>query len=272
LTVRTRAAATVAAVAVLVAGCGGVTTTGSSSEPSVGAVVTLNLAAAASLRAAVGALTDAYAAANPGTVFTVATDSSAALRTQIEQGAPVDVFLSADTRNAQVLADDGLALGDPVPFAANTVALIVPAENRAEISTPSDLATPGLRIIAAGEDVPLTTYADEVTSKLASREADPGAWAAAVRANVVSREDNAAAVLARIVLGEGDSAFFYATDAAAADGVTPVDIPAATNVRATYAGIVPSTTTQPDAATAFLAWVSGPEGRAVLAPLGFLDP
>ncbi len=57
----------------------------------------------------------------------IATDSSAALRTQIEAGAPADVFLSADTSNPDKLVDGGLALGDPVTYAGNTLALIVPA-------------------------------------------------------------------------------------------------------------------------------------------------
>ncbi len=182
--------------------------------------MTLNVAAAASLRDAVAALTDAYAAAHPSVSFTVTTDSSAALRTQIEQGAPVDVFLSADTRNPQALVDGGLAAGDPIPFAANAVALVVPADNPARIATPADLATPGLRFIAAGDEVPITAYANQVTANLAATQADPAAWTAAVDANVASREDNVAAVLARIELGEGDAGFVYATDAARSDGVT----------------------------------------------------
>jgi molybdate transport system substrate-binding protein len=234
--------------------------------------VTLSIAAAASLKKAINALAAAYTAANPGTTFTVTTDSSAALRTQIEQGAPVDVFLSADTKNPQAIVDGGLASGDPVPFAANTVALIVPADNRAEVAGPADLAKPGLRLVAAGEQVPITAYADQVVANLAKRQPDPDAWSAAVAGNVVSREDNVAAVLARIELGEGDAGLVYATDAAGSSTVVTMDIPADANVRATHAGIVPSTSREPDAAAAFLAWVAGPEGQAVLAPLGFLTP
>lgn len=269
------------AVCLLLAGCstGGATPVPSETTPGAPSVspsrppeVTLNVAAAASLKKAINALAAAYTAANPGTTFTVTTDSSAALRTQIEQGAPVDVFLSADTKNPQAIVDGGLASGDPVPFAANTVALIVPADNRAEVAGPADLAKPGLRLVAAGEQVPITAYADQVVANLANRQPDPDAWSAAVAGNVVSREDNVAAVLARIELGEGDAGLVYATDAAGSSTVVTMDIPADANVRATHAGIVPSTSTQPDAAAAFLAWVAGPEGQAVLAPLGFLTP
>lgn len=273
MTVHALPAAMVAVMVCLLAGCGsGTAAPGAPDVPPARAAVTLNVAAAASLRAAVGALTDAYTAGNPEVDFTVTTDSSAALRTQVEQGAPVDVFLAADTTNPQILVDDGLALGDPVPFAVNTIAIVVPADNRAAISRPSDLALPDVRIIAAGQEVPLTAYADDVIANLASLEPDAVAWTAAVRGNVVSREDNAAAVLARIELGEGDAALVYTTDAAAADGILTIDVPADANVRATYAGIVPSTTVQPAAAGAFLDWVVGPQGQAVLGRLGFIEP
>lgn len=266
-------------ICLVLAGCspGAVTPVPSASTPAPSVApsapkVTLNVAAAASLKKAVAALTDAYTVANPGATFAVTTDSSAALRTQIEQGAPVDVFLSADTKNPQALVDGDLASGDPVPFAANTVALIVPADNPAKVASPADLAKPGLRLIAAGEEVPITTYADKVVANLATQQAGPGTWSAAVVRNIVSREDNVAAVLARIELGEGDAGFVYATDAAGNDAVATIDIPADANVRATYAGIVPTSAAQPDAAAAFLAWVAGPDGQAVLAPLGFLAP
>ena len=73
-----------------------------------------------------------------------------------------------------------------------------------------------------------------------ARSPIPEAWSAAVPRNVASREDNVAAVLARIELGEGDAGFVYATDAAGSDAVATIEIPADANVRATYAGVVPT--------------------------------
>ena len=234
--------------------------------------VELRIAAAASLRAAVARLTDAYSAAHPGTTFVVATDSSAALRTQVEQGAPTDVFLSADVRNAQTLADEGLAVGPPVGFAANAVALVVPAANPAAIVTPVDLGRAGVRVIAAGANVPISAYADRVVAALGALPGYPAGFAASVEANTVSREDNVAAVLAKVELGEGDAGFVYATDTAGSTTVVTVPIPAVANVRATYAGVVVAASAHREAAAAFLAWVAGPDGQAVLRPLGFLAP
>lgn len=252
--------------AVLVGGCGPAATGNDAGRTE------LHVAAAASLRVAATDLADAYSAARPGTTFVVATDSSAALRTQIEQGAPIDVFLSADTANPQALVDAGLGAGPPVPFAANALALVVPTANPAGIESPADLARPGVRVIAAGARVPITAYAERVVAALASLPGYPAGFAASVEANTVSREDNVAAALAKIELGEGDAAFVYATDAAVSAKVTTIPIPGAANVRASYAGVVVAASPRRDAAAAFLAWVAGPDGQAVLGRLGFLAP
>jgi len=254
-----------------VAACGGSRST-TPGAGSAGPALELRVAAAASLRTAVVALADAYSQANPAVTITVATDSSAALRAQIEQGAPFDVFLSADVANAEAVADDGLATGDPLPFTANTVALVVPADDPARISSPADLARPGLRLIAAGSRVPITGYVDQVLANLGALPGYPAGYAAAVGANVVSREDNVAAVLAKVELGEGDAGFVYATDAAASSKVRPIPIPATANVRAEYAGVVVRSGAHATTAASFLAWVAGIDGQAVLAPFGFLSP
>jgi molybdate transport system substrate-binding protein len=245
--------------------------TGGDSPGRPGTAIELRVAAAASLRTAIVALRDAYTASHPGTTITIATDSSAALRTQVEQGAPFDVFLSADVANPQALADEHLAAGDPIPFASNSVALVVPADNPAAIATPADLARPGIRLVAAGARVPITTYADQVIANLGLVAGYPPGYVAALDANTVSREDNVAAVLAKIELGEGDAGFVYATDAAGSTTVLTIELPAGADVLARYAGVVIANG-RVDAAADFLGWVAGSAGQAILRPLGFLAP
>jgi molybdate transport system substrate-binding protein len=240
--------------------------------PSDGASADLTIFGAASLKAVLEAVEAAYEGANPGTTLTVSTDSSAALETQIEQGAPADVFLSADTSNPRKLVDAGLAAGEPVAFAGNKLTIIVPADNPAGIATPADLARDGLRIIAAGDEVPITKYATQVVDNLAGQPGAPADFAAAYAANVASKEDNVSAVVAKIALGEGDAGIVYVTDAAAADGVKTIDIPDAASVPATYAGVVVGASPNQAAASAFLEWLAGPDGQAVLAEFGFLPP
>ena len=246
-------------------------TTGLSS--SVGAPSTaLTIFGAASLKGVLGRAKVAYAAVQPGTTLTISTDSSAALETQIEQGAPADLFLSADTTNPKRLVDKGLAAGDAVAFARNELTVIVPTANPAAIGTPADLASRGVKIIAAGHAVPITAYADRLVANLATEPGYPADFAAAVAANIVSREDNVTSVLAKIELGEGDAGIVYITDATGSRSVRSIAVPSGANVPATYAGVVLKGSSDVAAARRFLEWLAGPAGQAVLSSAGFLPP
>jgi molybdate transport system substrate-binding protein len=244
---------------------------GAASAPA-GRPVELTVYAASSLRNVMATVKPAYEAAHPGTTLVVATDSSAALETKIEQGAPADVFLSADTKNPTTLVDKGLAAGSPVPFARNLLTVIVPLDNRAGVTTPADLAKPGVKIIAAGDAAPITKYAAQLVTNLASQAGYPADFAAKYAANVVSHEDNVAAVVAKVELGEGDAGIVYVTDAKGSTKVTAIAVPDAANVPATYAGVAVKASAHAEAGAAFFAWMASPDGQAILVTFGFLAP
>ena len=272
---------------VLVACAGGGASPSASAAASVGAAssetasaspaptteaVELTIYGAASLKGALEQTKAAYEAANPGVTLTLSTDSSSALETQIEQGAPADVFLSADTTNPKKLIDKGLADGTAVTFAGNKLTIIVPSDNKAGVMTPADLARSGVKIIAAGDEVPITRYATRLVGNLAGEAGYPADFAARYTANIVSKEDNVAAVRSKIELGEGDAGIVYVTDAKASTKVTTVDVPDSANVPATYDGVVVKASKNATAAMAFLDWFAGPDGQAILGGLGFLRP
>jgi molybdate transport system substrate-binding protein len=234
------------------------------------ATVDLTVYGASSLKGVLAQVKTAYEAAVPGTTLTIATGSSATLETQIEQGAPADVFLSADTKNPQKLVDDGFAAGDLVPFAGNLLTVVVPADNPGALKSPADLAKAGVKVIAAGADVPITKYATQLVANLAKEPGYPADFAAAYAANIVSMEVNVSALLSKIELGEGDAGIVYVTDANASSKVATIDVPDTANVPATYAGVVVNGSAQATAATAFLDWLAGPDGQAILAGFGFL--
>ncbi len=234
------------------------------------APVELTVLAAASLGHVLGDLKAAYESAHPGTTVTISTDSSTALEIQIEQGAPADVFLSADTTNPRKLVDGGFADGQPVIFAGNELTIITPTDNPGGLTVPFDLARDGVRIIAAGDEVPITRYARELVERLAAAPGSPPTFAAAYAANTVSKEDNVGAVRAKIELGEGEAAIVYVTDAAASDEVATVEVPDSVNVRASYAGVVVRAASDTAAAHALLEWLAGPDAQAVIAEAGFL--
>jgi molybdate transport system substrate-binding protein len=240
--------------------------------PSTAAAADLEIYGAASLNAALANVKDAYEAANPGTTLTISTDSSSALETKIEQGAPADIFLSADTTNPKKLVDGGFAGGDVRPFAGNHLVIITPTDDPAGITSPRDLAKPGVKIIAAGDTVPITKYATQLVANLAREAGYPADFATAYANNIASKEENVAGIVNKVGLGEGDAGIVYVTDARASDKVASVQVPDSANVPATYAGVVVKASSDQDAARAFLDWLAGPDGQAILASFGFTAP
>ena len=181
---RSRFAASVAALALVLAGCSAsatpvpsmpaATTAPATSAPATATPANLTIYGAASLTAVLAKVKTTYEAANPGTTLTISTDSSTALETKIEQGAPADVFLSADTANPQKLVDDGYGLGPVTKFAGNLLTIIVPTGNPAGIQTPADLAKSGVKIVTCGPTVPIAKYAAQLVANwLRSRATRP---------------------------------------------------------------------------------------------------
>jgi molybdate transport system substrate-binding protein len=140
------------------------------------------------------------------------------------------------------------------------------------VTTPADLARSGVKIVAAGDSVPITRYATMLIANLARQPGYPANFAAAVTANIVSKEDNVKAVVAKIELGEGDAGIVYVTDAKASTMVKTVDVPAGANVPATYAAVAVKASKNAATAAAFLTWLITPDAQAILAKYGFLPP
>ena len=227
----------------------------------------LTIFAAASLTDAFENLAAAYTE-EAGTEIALSFDASSALRTQIIEGAPADLFASADPSNAEQIVDAGLADGDARAFAANALTVVAPAGEGAVVASWTDLARADLRIVAAGEEVPISRYAAELVANLASDRSAPQGFAAAYEANVVSHEDNVRAVLTKVEEGEGDAAIVYRTDALSSDAVRMIPVPETANVATTYAFVV-----MDDAAPearAFADWLVGPTAQAILEAHGFL--
>ena len=129
-----------------------------------------------------------------------------------------------------------------------------------------------MKIIAAGDEVPITKYATQLVDNLAKEPGYPADFAAKYQANIVSKEDNVKAVVAKLELGEGDAAIAYVTDAQASTLVDTIEVPESANVVATYAGVVVKASTHAEAADAFLTWFAGADGQAILSGFGFLPP
>lgn len=230
---------------------------------------------------AAASLTDAFAEmevrledAHPGLDIVIETAGSQTLVTQIDQGAPADVLATANASTMNQAIDLGLVEGDPLPFAGNRLVIVAPADNPAGVESLVDLGG-DITLILPGSDVPAGTYARTVICAwIASGEAPEG-FADAVNGNLVSEEPDVRNVLAKIQLGEADAGIVYASDAAAAAmsgaELVVIELPDGLPVSAAYP-IAPVTGGNTDLASAFIAYVLGDEGQAILEEYGFTAP
>ena len=65
--------------------------------------------------------------------------------------------------------------------------VIVPTANPAGITSPADLAKTGVKIIAAGDDVPITKYATQLVENLAEGARLSGGLRGQYAANIARR-------------------------------------------------------------------------------------
>jgi molybdate transport system substrate-binding protein len=183
------------------------------------------------------------------------------LAAQIRQGAPADVFASANTKLPQQLHEQGLVL-KPVVFAQNELVLIVPRPNPAGIRGVADLKRDGVKLVVAAPAVPAGAYTVQVLRNLGQ---------SAVLDNVVSQETDVRDVLAKVMLGEADAGFVYATDARPVRGrVLVLRLPAEAQPRIAYAMAVVADSRNRAAAQAFLNRVVRKPAQARLVAAGFL--
>ena len=225
--------------------------------------------AAASLTDAVEELAAAYAD-ETGVDLLLSFDASSTLRAQITEGAAADLFISADAEYPKQLVDAALTDGGIHRFAANGLALVVPTGGGGAVTAWPDLADEGVRIVAAGEAVPITGYAEDLVESLAGQPDASAGFVGAYAANVASREDNVRTVLAKIELGEGDAAFVYETDAASSDDIATVEIPPDASVVADYAFVLLAGASS-DAAE-FAEWLLSDAAQEILASHSFRPP
>lgn len=254
------------AATVVVAGCEAAPSAPSTGE--VGGEVIVS--AAASLTEAFTDVARSFEAKYPGTKVTLNFSSSATLAIQINEGAPADVFASADRAQMDNVKADRKSV-PPATFALNRLVIAKP-KGATAVGSYGDLARPNLKLVLAADGVPVGTYA---TRSLVAAEKSgafgPG-FLTNVMANVRSREPNVRAVLAKVQLGEADAAIVYSTDIATAPEVEAVAIPDAYNVTGEYF-IAPLTGGKnAPAAAAFVAFVRGTEGQALLSRRGFTMP
>ncbi len=262
-----------AVLALVAAACGdddddgGAASTGTSAE-TTGAETTgggsgdgITVFAATSLTEAFTEVGEAFEATDDGAPVEFSFDASSALVTQIIEGAPADVFASADTANMDKLTDEDLNGTEPVVFATNLLTIIVPAGNPAGVTGVEDLANPDLKVVLCAEEVPCGNYANQILEN------------AAVEVTPVSLEENVRGVVTKVTSGEADAGIVYVTDVTAAgEAAEGVEIPEDINVVAEYPIATVGASENQEIGEAFIEFLTGDDGQAILADYGFGPP
>ena len=228
---------------------------------------------------AAASLTEAFNAAGPaftkktGTVVTFNYGGSDTLATQLKQGAPADVFASANLAQMKVVNDAAL-VNPPKTFAKNHLTMITPKGSTIKLTSPADLAKPGVKVVLAAQTVPVGGYARATFAKLAGTPGYGADFPAAVEKNVVSNELDVKAVVTKISLNEGDAGVCYSTDVtpAVAPKLDTVLFPSAVAPDIEYPIATLKGAANAKGAQAFIDYILSPEGQAFLKARGFIAP
>jgi molybdate transport system substrate-binding protein len=163
------------------------------------------------------------------------------------------------------LVNGGLNGAPPQVFATNLLQIIVPAGNPKGIRGVEDLANPALKVVLCDytttPPVPCGQYAKQILD------------AAKVTVTPASLEQNVKGVVTKVTTVEADAGIVYSTDVIAAGSkASGVDIPKSINVIAPYP-IAPVKASQNVAVDqAFISFLVGSQGQAILQKYGFLPP
>ncbi len=222
---------------------------------------TVRVFAAASLTAPFGQLVEEFASQHPELRVELHCAGTPQLVMQLREGAPADVFASADLEQMERVVAYGQAAGAPRVFARNTLSIVTPIDDDANVAALADLGREGVTSLLCAPDVPAGRYAREALHR------------AGVSCTPASDEPSVRAVVSKVSLGVADAGVVYRTDAAAARGrVREVPIPALHNVTASYPIVPIATGAAPEHGHAFVAFVLGDAGRRVLTQHGFAAP
>jgi molybdate transport system substrate-binding protein len=217
----------------------------------------LDVLAAASLTEVFDGLAQEYEAGHPGTEVAISFGSSTDLAGAAADGAPGQVLATADAESMRLAVDAGVTAAEPVPFAANELALAIAPGNPRRIAGLRDL--PGTTWIRCADEAPCGRVAVELLAR------------AGVADEPASLEEDVRSTLDKVVAGEADAGLVWASDAAAAgDRVTTVPVEGAASAPTTY-WIAPLRGAGEEARR-WIRLVTSPRGRAALTEAGFSLP
>ena len=233
---------------------------------------------AASMTETLTQIAELYKTVAPNVALTFNFDSSGTLKTQIQEGADCDLFISAGQKQMNQLDitakpevnTDGLDFvleGSRINLLENRVTLCVAEGNDKGIDSFETLAEKlksGEVLMAMGNsDVPVGQYTQKI---LAYFNLDEEALA---KAGTITYGTNVKEVTTQVKESSVDCGVVYCTDAYSA-GLTPVAYATAEMCgQVIYPAAVLKVSKHPEAAQAFLNYLTTPEAMAVFEAVGF---
>jgi molybdate transport system substrate-binding protein len=219
-----------------------------------------------SLAAAFQELDDALIARNPALNVTFTFSDSERLTGELRQTPPVNVFAAAGTGPIERAGTSGRIEDQPILFATNTLAIIVPVNNPAGIAGPADLAREGIRLVVVDEETTAGAFTWQFIEELAATAGFDAGYADAVQSRVTLLETATSDVLRRVANGEADAGIVYQTDVD--DSVLTIGAPEESRVVVEYHAVLVAAG-DPALGQAFLDILLSPEGRVILDRYGF---
>ena len=240
--------------------------------------VEITVVAAASMQESLNAAIEQYKAVAPEVTVVTTYDSSGTLLTQIKEGASCDLFISAAPKqinaldgslkdNAEKNPDglDYIVEGSRLNLLENKVTLAVPEGNPAGIESFDQLAdllaNDDVSLAIGNSDVPVGQYTQKIFTYYGIDEA--------AIANKLTYGSNVKEVTTQVSEGAVDCGIIYGTDAFSA-GLTVVDSATAEMCgQVIYPAAVLNVGEQPEAAQAFLDYLTIPDALTCFEAVGF---
>lgn len=234
--------------------------------------------AASSMTETLSILGNTYMSENPDVNIVFNFDSSGTLKTQIEEGADVDIFISAsqkqmdqlDIRASKDANTDGLdfVLKDTrIDILENKIVLAVPSDNPAGIKSYDDMIEKlknGSILLATGNaDVPVGQYAHKILDYYGINEND------LITTGAITYGSNVKEVTTQVSEGTVDCGIIYQTDALSAE-LSIVDTATKEMCgQVIYPAAVMNISKNPEAARAFLEYLTSDAADNVFEEAGF---
>jgi molybdate transport system substrate-binding protein len=254
-----RAGWVLAALALMLAACGGSAPPDNSTQSAKG---TLRVSAAASMTGVLEKLFEGFGKAELKANYGPSSDLARTLKT----GYPADVYISASKKWADFMEEEGLITGRHVVFAGGVLVCVAPEESDITAKNLAELADAKLERnkIAVGNDgVPAGDYAREAFKATGVIDA--------LKPRLVGMLD-VRAVLTAVRDGEVDCGFVYATDAKGSNVRTLFEVGPQNHAPIEYYICLVKHGEQPELAQEFIDFLRGDKGRAILREAGFIIP